>query len=138
MRLRRFNWPLWIGFLLTIVAFISYFAFFARFPITRDIPWLNLLLFVIAMVLLVVGVRRSQRKIGASIVGVIGIAVFAFFISYIAGLSRRLPASVMAPRVGQKAPDFSLLDSHRQKVTLSQLRASSPRGVLLVFYRGYW
>ncbi len=136
--MRRFNWPLWTGLLLTVVAFFSYLGFFSRFPITRDIPWVNLLLFVIAMAFLVVGVRRSQRKIGASLVAVIGAAVFAFFVFAIVVIAKQLPPSPGAPRVGQKAPDFSLLDSHRRTVTLSELRATAPRGVLLVFYRGYW
>jgi len=52
--------------------------------------------------------------------------------------TRRLPPSHGAPHVGQKAPDFTLLDSNGKSVTLTALLASSPRGVLLVFYRGYW
>ena len=51
--MRRFNWPLWAGFLLTLFAAFSYFAFFVWFPITRDFPWANLLLFLLAAVLLV-------------------------------------------------------------------------------------
>ena len=52
--MRRFNWPLWAGFLLTLFAAFSYFAFFVWFPITRDFPWANLLLFLLAAILLVV------------------------------------------------------------------------------------
>jgi peroxiredoxin len=52
--------------------------------------------------------------------------------------AKRVPASQHAPQVGQKAPDFTLLDSNRKPVSLSQLVASSPRGVILIFYRGYW
>jgi len=132
------NWRLWAGFLLSIAAFISYFAFFARFPITRDVPWVNFILFVVATVLLIAGVRRSQRKIWSGIVAFLGIAVFAFFVFAVTVATRRLPPSHGAPRVGQKAPDFTLLDSNGKSVTLTGLLASSPRGVLLVFYRGYW
>ena len=49
-----------------------------------------------------------------------------------------VPASPNAPRAGQKAPDFALLDSMRREASLSELLASSPRGVLLVSYRGHW
>ena len=53
-------------------------------------------------------------------------------------MASRVPLSPTAPRVGQKAPDFTLVDSTRHQVSLAQLLASSPRGVLLIFYRGYW
>jgi len=49
---RRFNWPLWAGFLLALLASFSYFAFFVQFPATRDFPWVNLALFVLAAMLL--------------------------------------------------------------------------------------
>ncbi len=41
-----------------------------------------------------------------------------------------------AVAVGEVAPDFTLEDQNRNKVTLSESRDKSP--VVLVFYRGYW
>ena len=38
--------------------------------------------------------------------------------------------------VGDTAPDFTLEDQNKHKVTLSEASAQSP--VVLVFYRGYW
>lgn len=38
--------------------------------------------------------------------------------------------------IGDAAPDFTLVDHHRKKVTLSDSKGKSP--VVLVFYRGYW
>jgi len=38
--------------------------------------------------------------------------------------------------VGETAPDFTLEDQNRRKITLSESRGKSP--VVLVFYRGYW
>jgi cytochrome oxidase Cu insertion factor (SCO1/SenC/PrrC family) len=38
--------------------------------------------------------------------------------------------------VGEVAPDFTLEDQNKNKVTLSNARGKSP--VVLVFYRGYW
>jgi hypothetical protein len=77
----RFNWPLWSGFALSVVAFASYFAFFIRLPVTRDFPVPTLLLFAIAIVLLIVGLRRAQRhRPLAWIVTVLGIGVAAFFV----------------------------------------------------------
>jgi peroxiredoxin len=58
-------------------------------------------------------------------------------------MARRLPASHGAPQVGKQAPVFTLADMNGKTVSLSELIASpingkTPRGVLLVFYRGYW
>ncbi|MGZ4777857.1 MAG: hypothetical protein ACXVIJ_11870 [Thermoanaerobaculia bacterium] len=135
---RKWNWLLWTGFCLALISFISYFTVFARFPITRDIPWVNYLLFVIAVALLVAGMRRASRKVIASIVAALGAAVFVFFALIVVVGSKILPASHGAPRVGQKAPDFALLDSNGHLVSLSSILASSPRGAVLIFYRGYW
>ena len=38
--------------------------------------------------------------------------------------------------IGEAAPDFTLVDHHGTKVTLSDAKGKSP--VVLVFYRGYW
>lgn len=152
MTIRRFNWPLWLGFLLTIAAFFSYFAVFVQFPVTRDFPWANLVLFVIAGLLLFLGIRRgfasdrphpTRSKIITSIVGLLSLVVFAFFVFVIFVAARWLPASTGAPHVGQRAPDFTLSDTNGKQVSLNELLSSpingkAPKGVLLVFYRGYW
>ena len=151
--MRRFNWPLWAGFLLTLIASFSYFAFFVRFPVTRDFPWVNLLLFLLAAVLVVAGIRRGfapdrrrpgLAKTATSIVTALSVLVFAFFVFAIFIAGRWLPASTGAPHVGQKVPDFTLSDSNGRQVSLPQLLAEpvmngkAPNGVLLVFYRGWW
>ena len=158
MNIRRFNWPIWAGFLLTLIAFLSYFLVFVWFPVTRDFPWANLLLFALAAALLLIGVRRAfappgvvdrphptRSKIAASILATLSVAIFGFFILSTFIIARRLPASPNHPQVGQKAPDFTLSDTNGKQVSLSELLASRdekaqtpPRGVLLVFYRGYW
>ncbi len=65
MNARRFNWPIWAGFLLSLIAFLSYFFVFVWFPVTRDFPWANLLLFAIAAGLLLVefGARFQQARV---------------------------------------------------------------------------
>jgi hypothetical protein len=149
---RRFNWPLWAGFLLTLLAAFSYFAFFVRFPVTRDFPWANLLLFLLAAILLVVGIRRGfardrarpkLSKTVAAIVTTLSAVVFALFIFAIFIAARWLPASTGAPHVGQKVPEFTLSGANGRQVSLNQLLSDpidgkAPRGVLLVFYRGWW
>jgi len=149
MSLRRFNWPLWLGFLLSIVTFFSYFAVFIWYPVTRDFPWANLLLFLVAAVLLILGLRRAfasdrrSSKILGAIVTTLGALVIGFFLFAFFVGGRALPASKGAPLVGQKVPGFKLNDSNGQAVSLEDLLAkpinnSPPKGVLLIFYRGYW
>jgi hypothetical protein len=61
----------------------------------------------------------------------------------------QLPPSKNAPKIGDRARDFTLPDSTGKRVKLSSLRFGEPeitgataeiRGywVLLIFYRGYW
>lgn len=147
---RRWNWPLWAGFLLTLLAFFSYFFFFVQFPLTRNFPWVNLLLFAFAAGLLGVGMRRAFRraevyrgKIFGPILTGLGGLLFSGFVFLIFVVSRQLPPSSNAPRIGTKAPDFTLLDTSNKSVSLTELltnplNGAPPKGVLLVFYRGYW
>ncbi len=152
MTLRRLNWPLWIGFVLTIAAFLTYFFVFVQFPVTRDFPWANLLIFLIAMVFIFAGVRRGfasdrphpiRSKIVTSIVTALSVVIIGLFVFTIFVAGRWLPASKGAPQVGQRAPDFSLPDTNGNQVSLNDLltapvNGTAPKGVLLVFYRGYW
>ena len=152
MNIRRFNWPLWTGLLLTLVGFFSYFTVFVWFPVTRDFPWVNLLLFLIAAVLLFIGLRRAFApdrshprisKIAGVLVTAFGALVIALFVFGFFVFARWLPASKGAPHVGQKAPEFTLTDTSGKSVTLGELlstpiNGNTPKGVLLVFYRGYW
>jgi len=152
MNPRRWNWRLWTGFLLCVVGFASYLPFFARFPVTRDVPWVNFALLAAGLVLLFAGLRhafgdpqRYRGKIFGSVFTVLGVAMAAFFCYAVFHVSRQLPASADAPHVGQHAPEFELMDIHQQPVSLAKLlttplprTGASPKGVLLVFYRGYW
>jgi len=141
---RKWNWRLWVGFLLVLIGLLSFVPVFAQFPVTRDFPWVNLSLFAIGGVLLVIGLARAYRRPEAyrgkvsgpilTLLSVLGIAFFCYGIFYHA---RQLPASAQAPRAGQKAPDFSLPDQNGKTVALADL-VSSGKSALLIFYRGYW
>lgn len=135
--MRRLNWALWGGLLLVVLAFFSYFSFFARFPLTRDVPWASFLLFLIAAVLLVTGWRRAPRKILASIVAVLGFLVIGAFTFMVTAGTKNLPLSSRAPAIGQMAPAFALPDTAGRTVSLADALNGS-NGVLLVFYRGHW
>src|SRR3989441_2241023 len=156
MKIQRFNWQIWTGFLLSIFAFLSYPLVFVNWAVTRDFPWANLLLFAIAAVLLFIGVRRAFApdrgrisKIVSSALATLSLLVLGMFIFVAFVASRWLPASSGAPQVGQKAPEFTLVDTDNKPVSLSELLLSpitpasagaprAPKGVLLIFYRGYW
>lgn len=127
-----------------IVALVSYIPLFTLFPITRDIPWVNYLLFLLGGGMLVAGVRRAFRdpehyrgKISGSILGGLSVLLFAFFVVSIVYLGKLIPSAETAPHAGQPAPSFTLRNTAGKPVALSELLKSS-RGVVLVFYRGYW
>lgn len=149
VRNRFLTWPLWTGFLLCVGALFSYPFFFVRFPITRDFPWVNLLLYCVAAALTVAGLQRifgigkRRTRILGSILAAFSALVFALFIFVAFVFPRHLPASSHAPQVGQKAPPFTLTDTSGNSASLSDLLTKpidgkAPAGVLLVFYRGYW
>jgi hypothetical protein len=146
---RPSNSALWWGFALALGAMLCNMAFFIQPPAQRFIPWLSLLLAVVALILVGKGLWRvfappriHRGRILASIVSIfslllVAVAVFAYF------TARALPTSAGAPQVGQKAPDFTLADTTGRQVSLDQLFApaadgTSPKAVLLIFYRGYW
>jgi hypothetical protein len=150
--MRRFNWPAWAGFLLSVIALVSYPFVFSRWSMTRDFPWANLLLFGMAAILLLIGFRRAfapghshpkRSKIAASLLATLSALVLGLFVFSTFIMARWLPASHGAPQVGQKAPDFALADTNNKSVTLATLLSSpingqAPKGALLIFYRGYW
>jgi len=148
--MKRLNWQIWAGFVLSLVAGFSYLLVFIRWPVTRDFPWANLILFAFALVLLFLGLRRAFKpdkrifaKIFSSLAAALGLLLFAGLLLGVFVFGRLLPLSAAAPQVGQQAPDFTLTDSNNKPVTLAQLLAEPvnnkpPKGVLLIFYRGYW
>jgi peroxiredoxin len=148
MSTRSVNWPLWSGFVLSPIAFLSYPLVFERWPITRDVPWANLLLFGLTALLLVLGLRRAVAsgerrwlRIATAVVATtVSVAILANFVMNVFVHARHLPASARAPRVGDRAPDFTLPDESGAPLSLAGLLSSSPvpgasglKGVLLVF-----
>ncbi len=141
--LRRWGHLLvWGGFLFTFAAAVSYFLYFAKFPSLRDIPWLNLPLVMLGMIIALVGAFRIYRQRGrligkafASIGALLSVAIAAAFNYYIFSLSYQIPVADEAPLRAETAPDFTLLDHTGKEVSLSDYRG---KNVALVFYRGYW
>jgi len=148
--MKRINWQIWTGFVLSLVAAFSYPFVFVTWSTTREFPWANLVLFAIAFVFLFFGLRRAFKpekrivsKIFSSLAAAFGVLLLAALLFMIFVMGSWLPPSTGAPQVGQKAPEFTLTDSNDRPVTLAQLLTEPvnnkpPRGVLLIFYRGYW
>jgi drug/metabolite transporter (DMT)-like permease len=141
---RRRNILIWAGFAIAVVALVSYTPLFAQFPVTRDVPWANYLLFAVAICLLAVGLKRAFKepqvyrgKITGSILGILSVLMLAFFCFVIFYAGKQVPASLDALRPGQPAATFTLADANGKQVELSGLLKGN-RGALLIFYRGYW
>jgi hypothetical protein len=142
---RKWNWSLWVGFLVVLAGLFSY-EFFVRFPLTRDFPWANLLLFAIGAVLLILGLVRAygrpasyRGKVFGPILTLLSVGLFGLFAYALFYVVRQMPASAGAPRVGDKAPEFALSDQTGKSFDLRDvLNDSGTRAVLLIFYRGYW
>ena len=136
---RRFNWQLWSGFALSIVAFASYFAFFIRFPSHARLP-------VAGADSLrdrdrAAGHRtapRERRRPLAWIVTVLGIGIAAFFCFavFIGAGNSPLGKRARGRREGAG------LHPARHQPQAGRARAASRgagnKGVILIFYRGYW
>lgn len=144
MKSNGFNWQIVAGFLLSLFAFASVPMVFSRWSVSTDYRWLSIGLFLIAAIFLVVGLRRAFAagrgkisKITATILTLLSGAAFGLFVFLAFFMSMALPKSAGAPQVGQKAHDFTLADATSKHVSLTGL-LTDKKGVLLVFYRGYW
>ena len=137
------------GFVVCAVALVSYFLVFARYIVTRDVPWASWLLFAAGLAMIVAGIRRAFRqperyrgRVMGPVFGVLSLAVLGLFLFLTLFFSRQLPAGGNVAKVGGKAPDFVLPDTQGRPVRLSEVL--QPAGgapgswALLIFYRGYW
>lgn len=141
---------LWWGIVITVIGALSNGLYFLYLPGQAAFPWINLVVPIAGLLIVIAGVWRAfadPERYGGKWLGV----VFAVICLVLAGGStfgflhaRDLPKSAGAPRVGQKAPDFALVKSNGETVSLAQLlsgsgqRSEPPKAVLLIFYRGYW
>ena len=152
MAAKLFDWRLWTGLGLTLGALAGYVFLVNE---TRAVFWPALLLFAVAAVLLFSGWKRRFRepelyrgKIAGYVLTSLSALILALFGFLVYEVSRVFPEAKNSPQIGQRAPEFSLVDSNGENFTLAQLlstpitnsggAARATKGVLVVFYRGYW
>ena len=141
---RNWNASLWIGFGVVLLGVFTYLPLFAKYQATNDIPWVNLLLFLLGGTLLGLGLKRAfvepQRyrgKVTGVILSVLTLGFVTLFCWGVFVFAKSVPSATQAIQVGQRAPDFVLPDAEGGQVALSEVLKRN-RGALLVFYRGYW
>lgn len=141
---RHLNLSIWIGFLIIIGSIASYIPVFTLYASTRDVPWVNYILLVAGGALLAIGLRRAFRdpehyrgKVSGSVLGTVSVLLAGLFLAFILYGGKQIPAAGNALREGQPAPPFTLADTGGKPVSTSSL-LENRRGLLLIFYRGYW
>ena len=141
---RRRNYLIWIGFVIVVGALVSYIPFFALFPLTRDVPWANYLLFILGGGLIAAGLRRAVRspdaykgKTAGKVLSVLSVLMFVFFLGSVLYFGKQIPSAESALRTGQTAPSFTLLNTAGTQVASADL-LKAHRAIVLVFYRGFW
>src|SRR6185437_6089079 len=124
---RRSNSAVWLGLILAVVSLLSQGLFFLKVPGQNALPWLSLVLATVAVILVLIGVKRAffesqlyRGKVAGSIVTVISLLVFAVTVFGFV-TARKIPGTAGVPQVGQKAPDFTLVDTNGQKISLADL-----------------
>ena len=128
------------------------FGYFSLFETVPGAFRMSVAVLIVGIVLLADGVRRAfaqpdsyRGKIAGPILATLALLVVGAF-GYAGYMMKQAYSKAPnAPHVGDKAPQFALTDSSGRKVTMAQLLSTplagatqAPRGVLLVFYRGYW
>lgn len=124
---RQRNWAAWLGLLFAFAAVVSNAGLFLGPPAPRLIVWLGVVLTIAAIVCAVIGIMRASRqpqvyggKVSGFVLGVLSLLICGLVaVAFVT--SRALPGASNAPQVGQKVPDFTLADTHDNKVSLDQL-----------------
>ena len=128
----------WIAPLIAIPGFLSYYTFFSMYPAFRDVPWLNLLILIGAVVLSVMAVRKAGPGWGraGSIAGLsVSAGLLALLSLYCFVLSYQLPDANRVADDGTRLPQITLASWDGSRVDVAE--AASDK-LILVFYRGHW
>src|SRR5215469_9983969 len=118
---------LWWGIAVAVLGALSNGLYFLYPPGQAALPWINLIVPLAGLIIVLVGVwpafaqpEKSRGRWRGTIFSIVCLVLatgttFGFF------HARDLPVSAGAPGVGQKAPDFILVDSNEETVSLQHL-----------------
>jgi len=129
------RWLAVLSLVLAIGAPVGYMLAL-RVPLVRNHPEGYVVALVVATVLAALAVRRASRRravawavLGLTTVLLIAGAWFNF-------VGAHVPTTATALHVGERPPDFTLIDASGRAVSLADYRGQKP--VVVIFYRGYW
>ncbi len=132
---------IWLGQVITILGFITYFTLFAKFPALRDFPWINLPIVLGGLALTAIGVREiwAGASLGKQVLASVGLGMTALvallFCGYVFWLSYQLPEPGAETMAAKQAPPFELSDANGNTVRLADFRG---KRLIISFYRGPW
>ena len=134
------NHFLWLGPVIAVPGFLSYYGFFVQWAVFRDTAWLNIGILLGATAISLLGLLRAwPRGIGWRAAGVVSTGVSGFLtgllIVYCYGLSYGLPSADLAALEGQRIPSVTLASYDGTEIDVG-LATDQP--LILVFYRGFW
>ena len=126
-------WPALLSVVLSAGAVAGYVSLL-RVSVIRNHPALYLAAFALATAIAALASWRAARwpNLAALVLSAALLVLGGYFNFVLA----RIPTTAPVLRVGEPAPDFTLLDAAGAPVTLASFRDRTP--VVLVFYRGYW
>jgi hypothetical protein len=140
--MRRRNHAIWLGPLIVFTGAVSYFTFFAEFPVLRDFPWINLPIVLVGCGISFVAMRRAfsrahiyRGKVLGSLSMIFSSLLTALFVGYIGYLSYQLPEPTKTTQSLSLAPGFVLNDQNGQEVSLEDFQGKK---LIVTFYRGHW
>jgi hypothetical protein len=134
----RSNHLAWIAPLIAVPGFLSYYVYFSMWPVFRDVPWLNLLILLVATGMSLVAVRRASTGLGraGSVLGLVVSAGLTGMLSfYCFYLSYQLPDANRVADDGTRLPAITLASWDGTPVDVSEVASDK---LILVFYRGHW
>lgn len=132
------NHAAWLGPLIAVPGFFSYWLYFSRWPVFRDFPWLNLLILLAAIGLSVIAIRRATPGWGrrGSAAGLVFSSLLLGALSfYCFVLSYGLPDTARVADDGTRLPAITLASYDGTQIDVAEAAQDK---LILVFYRGFW
>lgn len=134
------NHALWLGPVLAVAGFLSYYMFFVTWPIFRDTAWLNLLILGVAGFISIHGMRRGwSQGLWRKFAGVAGttlsVLLTGVLMYYCYVLSYQLPSTDLVITEGKPLPAMRLEANDGRLIDIGEVGRDQ---LILVLYRGYW